>query len=102
MDLRQHPGMNHRGVANWPPVWVHARGDGYKSLKGEVGVLKFVHASNGTSNKFYLVMEHEGTKYVGCLICKDVTFCFQLANLLRLQVGRTIKEIGDLDLSALM
>ena len=32
---------------------------------------KYVHASNHLSNKCYLVIEHESTQYVGCLIFQD-------------------------------
>ena len=102
MELRNHPEMKFHGAVNWPPVWVHSRDGSYKSVTGEVGVLKYVYASNGVSNRCYLVIEHDGTKYVGCLIFKDVPFCAAVANILRLQVGRSIKEIGDLDLSSLM
>jgi hypothetical protein len=102
MELRRHPGMTFHGVSNWPPVWVHYRSDGVKQLKGEKGVLRFVHASNGLSNKCHLVMEHENAHYVGCLIFDDVTFCYALAKKLRVYVGRPINEIGDLDLSDLL
>ena len=101
MKLRRHPEMSFRGVTNWPPVWLHASADGQMRLNGEIGVLKYVHASDGISNKFYLVMEHEGTQYVGCLIFNDLTFCYELAKLLRQYQGRPIKEIGDLDVGHL-
>jgi len=71
MELRNHPAMNYRGVSNWPPVWLHARAVGAMRLNGESGVLKYVHASNHLSNKCYLVIEHESTQYVGCLIFQD-------------------------------
>jgi hypothetical protein len=102
MELRRHPGMNYHGINNWPPVWIHSRGGSYASVNGEVGILKFVYASNGISNKCYLVMEHDATHYVGCLIFKDATLCFQVAKMLRGQVGRSIRELGELDLSNLL
>jgi len=101
MELRSHPGMSFHGVSNWPPVWVHSRGGEEKQLNGEIGVLKYVHASNRLSNKCYIVMEHESIQYVGCLIFEDVGFCYRVANMLRTYLGRSIKEIGDLDLSPL-
>jgi hypothetical protein len=101
MMLRDHPGMSFHGVSNWPPVWVHARANGQKQLTGEIGVLKYVHASNRLSNKCYLVMEHDNIQYVGCLIFNDATFCYQVANTLRTHLGRSIKELGDVDLAGL-
>lgn len=71
-------------------------------LKGEIGVLKYVHASNRISNKFFLVMEHDKVQYVGCLIFNDVSFCYQIANMLRTYLGRPIQELGALDLSSLL
>ena len=93
--------MSFHGVSNWPPVWLHSRSKSQKQLRGEIGVLKYVHASNRLSNKCYLVMEHDNTQYVGCLIFNDVGFCYNLANMLRVHLGRSIREIGDLDLSPL-
>jgi hypothetical protein len=102
MELRNHPGMIFHGIPNWPPVWLHAKADGEMRLAGEIGVLKYVHASNRLSNKCYLVMEHERTQYVGCLIFNDATFCYELARILRQYQGRPIKDIGDLNLAHLL
>jgi hypothetical protein len=100
MELRQHPGMAYRGVPNWPPVWLHAKSNGH--LNGELGFLKYVHASNGVSNKCYLVMEYERTPYVGCLIFENAAFCYQVARLLRQYQGRSIEEIGGLKVDHLL
>jgi hypothetical protein len=43
--LRDHPIMSYRGVPNWPPVWTQTRSDGVKKLRGELGVLIYVHAA---------------------------------------------------------
>jgi hypothetical protein len=50
MLLRDHPLMSRYGVPNWPPVWTWVDGpeiDGpeNKSLKGELGILKWVGLS---------------------------------------------------------
>lgn len=92
--------MSHRTRPNWPPVWTQTLNDGTsKTVKGEVGVLKYVHANARISSKCFLVIEHERERYVGCLIFDDVKFCAQIAEMLRGQSGRPIKDIGDLDLS---
>jgi hypothetical protein len=99
MKLRNHPGMNYRGVHNWPPVWTQARNQTVKTLKGEVGVLRYLYANNVLSDKCYLVIDHEHEQYVGCLIFSDRSFCSQICNILRNQIGRSIQDIGDLDIS---
>lgn len=97
MKLREHPGMLYHGACNWPPAW--SRRDNSGTVHGEVGVLKYVYANERASNKCFLVMEHEKSVYVGCLIFNDHSFCAQISTILREQTGRPIKEIGDLDLS---
>jgi hypothetical protein len=52
------------------------------------------------STKFYLVIDFEKEAYTGCLFFRDPSFCNQIARILRNHIGRPIKEIGDLDLSA--
>lgn len=88
--------MIYHGIPNWPPVWTRRGGDG--SVKGEIGVLKYVYGNDRVSNKCFLVIEHENTTYVGCLIFNDHSFCAELSKLLRDQVGRPIQDIGSLDL----
>ena len=36
--------MSYRGIPNWPPVWTQMRFGDVKIVKGEVGVLIYVHA----------------------------------------------------------
>ena len=69
-----------------------------KKLRGEIGILKHVIKHDAMLNKGFLVMEHEGERWMGCLIIDDHAFCEQISDLLRTQLGRSIKEIGDLDL----
>jgi hypothetical protein len=99
MTLRDHPLMSYRGIRNWPPVWTCVRNGSYKTATGEIGVLKYVHSNALLSSRLYLVIEHEKDKYVGTLLFDKPPFCQQLSALLRFHLGRTIKEVGDLDLS---
>ena len=99
MELRAHPLMSHRSQSNWPPVWTQAIKEGTKTLKGEVGVLKYVHANTKFSNKCFLVIEDSNEKYVGSLIYDDRNFCAHVIGLLQRNIGRPIRDIGDLDLS---
>ena len=99
MELRNHSFMRRHGIPNWPPIWSQHRKEGSKSLRGEIGVLRYVHTNRNISNKCYLVIEHETEHFVGCLIFDDVTFCWQISSLLQNHIGHSIKEIGDMDLS---
>jgi len=90
--------MIHRGSPNWPPIWTRVVENRKKTVTGEVGVLKYVHANPRIpANKCFLVIEYEKEPYVGCLIFDDLSFCAQIAQVLRSQSDRPIKDIGDLD-----
>src|SRR6185503_10460911 len=99
MQLRDHPLMSYRQLKNWPPVWTRARDKMVKTVVGEVGVLSYVHSNATLSSRCYLVMDYEDETYVGTLLFDDHAFCEQVGNFLRLHVNRSIKDIGDLDLS---
>jgi len=98
MKLRDHPLMNYQGVKNWPPIWTCARNGGIATVKGEVGVLTYVHANARLSSRLSLVMDYEAETYVGTLIFASQAFCKQVSDVLRLHLNRPIKDIGDLDL----
>jgi hypothetical protein len=90
--------MRFHGVSNWPPVWTQGR-QGGKVVRDEVGVLMYIHSYESSLNKCYLVIEYRWEHYVGTLLFDDATFCHQITVLLRQHIGRSIEEIGDLDLS---
>jgi hypothetical protein len=100
MKLREHPLMRRHGVANWPPVWSQGKKQDNKSMRGEYGVLRYVHSNSAGSNKCYLVMEYNKEHYVGALIFDDATFCRQIVTLLQAHIGEAISDIGALDLSS--
>jgi hypothetical protein len=77
--LRDHPIMSYRGVPNWPPVWTQTRSDGVKKLRGELGVLIYVHAACDDPHKCYLVTEYENENYLGTLPFDDTAFCSELS-----------------------
>ena len=101
MQFRDHPLLSHRGVPAWPPAWTQSDA-GYrtqtKTLRGEIGILKHVLTHDAMPNKCFLVIEHEGERWMGCLLISDRMFCDQICDLLKTHLGRSIKEIGDLDL----
>lgn len=99
MKLRDHPLMRHRSAPSWPPLWLRRVDERTKTARGEIGVLKYVHANPNLSQKCFLVVEHEREQYVGCLIVDDLVFLARVTEILKSQSGRPIKEIGDLDVS---
>lgn len=99
MKLRDHPLLSYRDMPSWPPVWSWIDGNENKKPKGEVGVLIEVKLSIiEPPNKCFLVIDHDGSNYMGCLLINDLPFCAQIAELLQDHYGRSIKEIASLDL----
>jgi len=49
--------------------------------------------------KCFLIMEHEGRKYIGTLLVGDLVFCREIYTLLVEHRGKPIKDIGDTDLN---
>jgi hypothetical protein len=103
MQLRDCPLMSYRGVCNWPPTWNKTSGGSlagpYETLVGEIGTLKQVILSK-FDNTCHLLIEFSGMTYVGTLVFDDAMFCRQLCELLQNHyLGKSIKEIGDADVS---
>ena len=91
--------MSYRGVPSWPPVWTRSRTHGARIVTGEVGVLTYVYSNRRVVNKCFLVIDYEQETYVGSLVCADRSFCSEISNLLRNQIGRSLKQIGDLEMT---
>ena len=91
--------MSYRGVSNWPPVWTQTGKDSVITVTGEVGVLIYVHSNPLMSSKCFLVVDHGGETYVGTLIFENRAFCKQVADILQGHLKRSVRDIGDLDLS---
>jgi len=100
MKLRDHPLLSYKGARSWPPIWLWGGGNKYVYTTGEVGVLKDVmYSSIEPYEKCFLTMEHEGRKYIGTLLVGDPVFCREIYALLMEHRGKSIQEIGDVDLS---
>jgi hypothetical protein len=50
-------------------------------------------------NKVFMFIESDGFRYMGFMTFDDLTFCSQIGVLLKANRGRSIKDIGDLDVS---
>ena len=102
MELRTHPPMVRYEIPNWPPVWTPANPrDNKPSLRGEIGVLKYV-LGHPSENTCFLLITHDGGGYIGALLFDDRLFCQQICKLLQACTSLTIKEIGDSELSHLL
>jgi hypothetical protein len=78
---------------------------------GEIGVLKEVDVSIADPNKpestrpfkrVYLFIEYRESGYLGCLLFEDAAACRQIGDMLSLQCGHTVEEIGSIDLTHLL
>ena len=87
------------GSKTWPPVWTATRQDKDDKPNGEVGILEDVMMSNLVNDKVFMFMQHEGLRYMGFMVFDDPPCCYEIYRLLKSNLGLSIKEIGDLDLS---
>jgi hypothetical protein len=97
LALREHPQMQYRGAANWPPLWTQAGTGRDKSTSGEVGILKQVNGDSRVSTQCYLVIEHEAERYVGVLVFDNPAFCRLVYQILKSHIGTSIQALGDLN-----
>jgi len=81
-------------------MWTWIEGQENKKPKGEIGTLVEVRLSViEPPNRCFLVMHHEGSTYMGCLLINDLAFCAQITRLLQNLCGNSIWAIGSLDLN---
>jgi len=71
----------------------------YDKVFGEIGTLEDVVMSDLIDNKIFLFMGHRGCRYMGVMGFDDIGFCNHLFEILMLNRGLSIKQIGGLDLS---
>jgi hypothetical protein len=90
------------GFPSWPPVWTTTRQDANDRPTGEIGNLERAMMHELFNNKIFLFIEHQGRRYMGSMQFDAPQFCYQIYALLQAQVGLSIQEIGDLDVSHLL
>jgi hypothetical protein len=94
MKLRDHP------LVHWPPAWLWRYGSDDTSPVGEVGLLKDVILSGvEPRDRCFLVMQHMGAEYIGCLSFQDSAFCSEIYEVLGNYCGNLIHDIGDMEIS---
>jgi hypothetical protein len=100
MWLRNHPRVSYRRVPSWPPTWLWRGGNETTSPKGELGILKDVIPSTiEPYDRCFLVMEYRGAEYIGALVLSDTAFCRKIFGVLLQNRGKTMQEIGSIDIA---
>src|SRR6266699_1903997 len=103
MKLRNHPLMTRKsGARAWPPRWTTTRQDEHEMPIGEVGTLQRVWIDEPLDTFVFMFVEYNGLRYTGTIYFDDSRSCNEIYNLLKTRVGRSIREIGDLDLSYML
>jgi hypothetical protein len=68
-----------------------------KLLTGEVGVLTDAYSNNQAENAIFVVIRFRAEKFFGALLFTDCSCRTQILSLLQANAGRSIREIGDLE-----
>jgi len=96
LKFRDHPLTTlGNGLKPWPPVWVTASEN---RTTGEIGILKDVSIGILIDTTLFLFIDYQDSRYVGSMSFNDSISCQKIYNLLKPNVGRSIEEIGDLEL----
>jgi len=99
MQLRTHPCLFRGGVSIWPPLWSRISGNAEIPV-GEVGILEVAYLSAVTDTKCFLLIQHEGSRFLGTLEFSDSDCCKKICEFLRRHCGQQLRFIGGLDLDA--
>lgn len=87
------------GWPTWPPKWTTTRMDPNDRPVGEIGTLQQPLMNELLDTKIFLFIDYNGSRYMGMMVFDEPKFCLQIFAVLKANVGRSIKDIGDLDLS---
>jgi hypothetical protein len=94
------PLMTYKDLRRWPPAWLWTAGYDNTDPRGEIRILKTALRSRiQPHDRCFLIMEHCGAEYIGALLLNDPAFCREIFEVLIQNLGKTIQEIGDIDLS---
>jgi hypothetical protein len=100
LKLRDHPLMTRKsGFKNWPPAWTTRRLDESTKPTDEIGILEMPLRPQRFTNRLFLFIVHGGFRYIASMAFDDPAFRDELYRLLKSNIGRSIKEIGDIELS---
>jgi hypothetical protein len=68
-------------------------------LIGDLGIVKHVIADARDHTKCFLIVEQNGRGYVGLLKFDDSRVCTRIATIIGKHTGRSIPDIGDIDVT---
>ncbi len=101
-QLRNHPRMAWHSFTNWPPQWRGPHGPETPAPIGELGVLRRVQMIGPDQlgpARLEMNVEYRGHEFMGLVFCDDPAFLRLLHEQLRGWVGRSVQDIGSLDVS---
>ncbi len=96
MKVRHHPLLSKAKGKIWPPAWKERYGE--KTLTGEIGVLTHVADDPKSARALDIYITNDDLPYRGRLIFDNSRFCHRFSVFLKSHIGRSIEEIGDLEL----
>jgi hypothetical protein len=103
MRFRDHPVLERRsGMILWPPQWSNVYQAKEHWPHGEIGTLEDVWMHRLLDRCVFLYVRHDVFGYTGSLSFDDPGSCMMVYKFLKSVVGRSIAEIGDLDVSHLL
>ena len=83
-------------IRSWPPVWLSVGRD-RKIERGEIGVLVNAYSRREPESAIFLETRRCKQKFTGVIFLKDCAWRTQLLSMLQANIGRPMREIGDLE-----
>jgi hypothetical protein len=103
MKFRDHPALiRGSGLTLWPPQWSNTYQPKEVWPQGEIGTLEKVWMDDLLDRWVFLHMRLDAFRYIGAFCFEDRSSCSMIYSLLKSVVGRSIADIGDLDVSHLL
>ena len=94
VKLRDHPLLRR----HWPPTWIAVTIVSPPAPAGEVAILKNAHSSRIDNRRMFVSIEHDEARYLAILDLEDREFCQRLIELMQQNYGKTIQEIGNIEI----
>ena len=86
----------------WPPHWSTSYRPEKHWPRGEIGTLEDAWMHELLDRCVFLYIRHDGFQYTGSICFDDHDSCMIVFSFLESVVGRSIAEIGELDISNLL
>ena len=103
MKFRDLPILERKSeMIQWPPEWSSAYQPKERWPRGEIGTLEDAWMHKLLDQCVFLHIRHDGLAYTGSMYFDNVDSCMMVFSILKSVMGRSIAEIGDLDISYLL